>query len=45
MKILDSLTAARRWSQNCVATIGKYDGMHLGHQRILDALLADATRR
>ncbi len=45
MKILDSLTAARRWSQNCVATIGKYDGMHLGHQRILDAVLADSKRR
>jgi len=45
MKILDSLTAAQRWSPNCVATIGKYDGMHLGHQRILDALLADAARR
>lgn len=44
MKILDSLTSARRWSQNCVATIGKYDGMHLGHQRILDALLAEAAR-
>src|SRR5690606_1794933 len=24
----------------CVATIGKYDGMHLGHQRILDRVLA-----
>jgi riboflavin kinase/FMN adenylyltransferase len=45
MKILDSLTNAGRWSANCVATIGKYDGMHLGHQRILDALLADAAER
>jgi riboflavin kinase/FMN adenylyltransferase len=45
MKILNSLTAARRWSQNCVATIGKYDGMHLGHQRILDAVLAESARR
>jgi riboflavin kinase/FMN adenylyltransferase len=45
MKILDSLTAARRWSPQCVATIGKYDGMHLGHQRILDALLAEASSR
>lgn len=45
MKVLDSTTAARRWSQNCVATIGKYDGMHLGHQRILDALRAEAAGR
>ncbi|MGV3591013.1 MAG: bifunctional riboflavin kinase/FAD synthetase [Gammaproteobacteria bacterium] len=45
MKILDSLSAARRWSPHCVATIGKYDGMHLGHQRILDAVLAEAARR
>ncbi|HEY0962685.1 MAG TPA: bifunctional riboflavin kinase/FAD synthetase [Pseudomonadales bacterium] len=45
MKILDSLSAARRWSPQCVATIGKYDGMHLGHQRILDDVLAEARRR
>lgn len=45
MKILDSLSAARRWSPHCVATIGKYDGMHLGHQRILDAVLAEARRQ
>lgn len=45
MKVLDSLTSARLWSGSCVATIGKYDGMHLGHQRILDALLADAAKR
>jgi riboflavin kinase/FMN adenylyltransferase len=45
MKILDSLSAARRWSPQCVATIGKYDGMHLGHQRILDAVLAEAKQR
>lgn len=45
MKILDSLTNAKHWSGNCVATIGKYDGMHLGHQRILDALLVEAANR
>ena len=45
MKVLDSLTAARRWSPNCVATIGKYDGMHLGHQGILDVLLSEAAGR
>ncbi|MDY6949594.1 MAG: bifunctional riboflavin kinase/FMN adenylyltransferase, partial [Pseudomonadota bacterium] len=44
MKILDSLSAAGRWSSHCVATIGKYDGMHLGHQRILDAVIAEAAR-
>lgn len=44
MKILDSLSAAGRWSTHCVATIGKYDGMHLGHQRILDAVIAEAAR-
>jgi riboflavin kinase/FMN adenylyltransferase len=45
MKILDSLSAARRWSPQCVATIGKYDGMHLGHQRILDAVRTEAKQR
>ncbi|MEY4642236.1 MAG: hypothetical protein RLZZ227_2230 [Pseudomonadota bacterium] len=45
MKVLDSLASASQWSAKCAATIGKYDGMHLGHQRILDALKADAARR
>ncbi len=45
MNVFESLTQAAHWSGNCVATIGKYDGMHLGHQRILDALLAMASRR
>ena len=45
MKIFDSLTSARQWSGNCVATIGKYDGMHLGHQHILAALLVEAAQR
>ncbi len=45
MKILESQAAAARWSKHCVATLGKYDGMHLGHQRILDALLAEARAR
>jgi riboflavin kinase/FMN adenylyltransferase len=31
--------------QNCVATIGKFDGVHLGHQLILDQLKAEAEQR
>lgn len=30
--------------QNCVATIGKFDGVHLGHQLILDQLREKADR-
>lgn len=31
--------------QHCVATIGKFDGVHLGHQLILDQLKQEAERR
>lgn len=35
MQIFDAPAQARAALGPCVATIGKYDGMHLGHQRIL----------
>jgi len=35
MQIFDAPAQARAALGSCVATIGKYDGMHLGHQRIL----------
>lgn len=38
MQVFSSTAAARQALGGCVATIGKYDGMHLGHQRILDVL-------
>jgi riboflavin kinase/FMN adenylyltransferase len=42
MKILTTIAQAQQEIGSCVATIGKYDGMHLGHQKILDALLHQA---
>jgi len=39
---LDDLPAGR---DPVVASIGNYDGVHRGHQTILDAVLADARRR
>jgi riboflavin kinase / FMN adenylyltransferase len=40
MKVLTSIREAQQEIGSCVATIGKYDGMHLGHQKILDELIA-----
>jgi riboflavin kinase/FMN adenylyltransferase len=40
MRIFHSPDDCRAALGPCVATIGKYDGMHLGHQRILDQVLA-----
>ena len=42
MQVIESIADYRREHAGCVATIGKYDGMHLGHQRILRRLLDEA---
>jgi riboflavin kinase / FMN adenylyltransferase len=34
----------RPWHRDCVATIGSFDGVHLGHQAILRQLIATANR-
>ena len=38
MIIFDDPERFTQLEQNCVATIGKFDGVHLGHQLILDQL-------
>jgi riboflavin kinase/FMN adenylyltransferase len=45
MQIFDSPAEAHRALGACVATIGKYDGMHLGHQRIVAELLLCARTK
>lgn len=44
MQVFDDLASFKKQYQHCVATIGKYDGMHLGHQRILKRVLKEAHR-
>jgi riboflavin kinase / FMN adenylyltransferase len=44
IQVFHSVDAARQTLGSCVLTIGKYDGMHLGHQMILRALKAEAER-
>lgn len=38
-------TAVVKLQRGCVATIGGYDGLHLGHRRILQRVLAEAQAR
>ncbi len=43
MQVIDNIADFRKLYQHCVATIGKYDGLHLGHQQILSRLKAKAA--
>ena len=38
MKVFDNLKELKTAYPHCALTIGKYDGMHLGHQQILQRL-------
>lgn len=42
MGIYTDFDEFRRDHGSCVATIGKYDGLHLGHQHVLDTLIRKA---
>ncbi len=44
IQVFHSVTAARTALGSCVVTIGKYDGMHLGHQLILRQLKLEAAQ-
>ena len=38
MKFINGLKSLSNHQQACVATIGNFDGLHLGHQAIIDHL-------
>lgn len=42
MQVFEDLASFKKHFQHCVATIGKYDGMHLGHQGVLSSVLDQA---
>ena len=42
MELIRGLHNLRRAHRGCVATIGNYDGLHLGHQQVLAGLVARA---
>jgi riboflavin kinase/FMN adenylyltransferase len=45
MELIRGLYNLRPEHRECVATIGNYDGLHLGHQKVLAQLVACARQR
>ena len=45
MSVFSDFPSFRAVHQGCVATIGKYDGMHIGHQHVLNTLCRTAAAR
>ncbi|NIM38118.1 MAG: bifunctional riboflavin kinase/FAD synthetase, partial [Hydrotalea flava] len=43
MKLFCSIDAIKSQLHGCVASIGNYDGMHLGHQKILKRVCSRAA--
>ncbi|HEC83979.1 MAG: bifunctional riboflavin kinase/FAD synthetase [Candidatus Parabeggiatoa sp. nov. 2] len=44
MEFIRNLSQLRPRHQGCVATIGNFDGLHLGHQAVLQQLIAKANQ-
>ena len=44
MKLIRDISGVQHLDKGCVATIGNYDGLHLGHQAILGQLDAEAKK-
>ncbi|MEQ8955624.1 MAG: bifunctional riboflavin kinase/FAD synthetase [Gammaproteobacteria bacterium] len=44
MIIIEDASQFSQFADSCVATIGKFDGVHLGHQLILDQLTSKADQ-
>jgi riboflavin kinase/FMN adenylyltransferase len=44
MELIRNLSQLRPRHQGCVATIGNFDGVHLGHQAVLQQLTAKAKK-
>ena len=42
MQVIEHLPSFKEQYQHCVATIGKYDGMHYGHQSILRQVIDES---
>ena len=44
MKLIRGLSQIKTNTKGCVATIGNFDGLHLGHQKLIDRLKLQAKK-
>ena len=45
MKVIENLPEVKKFEKGCVLTIGNFDGVHVGHQQILNAAKKAASKK
>ena len=45
MKVIHGLTSLNRCKKRCAVSIGNFDGFHKGHQKLINHIISESTKR